>query len=72
MFEKLGVKLIQMLVDLYRNLKPKRLVGACRFSLSCSEYLLLSIDKYGLCVGLKKGVNRLKRCKPPHGGIDNP
>ena len=44
----------------------------CRFEPSCSEYMILSLQKYGLIKGLRKGINRLRRCKPPNGGFDPP
>ena len=42
--------------------KPKRV--KCRFYPTCSRYAIISIKKYGAIVGIKKTVNRLKRCRP--------
>lgn len=44
----------------------------CRFEPTCSEYLALALQKYGLFKALRLGVNRLRRCRPPNGGIDYP
>ena len=32
----------------------------------------MPINKYGLIKGMKKGLNRLKRCIEPNGGYDYP
>lgn len=60
------------IIRLYQNTAPTRIRNSCRFELSCSEYMILSIQKYGIRKGVIKGVNRLQRCKVPNGGIDNP
>ena len=44
----------------------------CRFTPTCSEYMLLSVQKYGVCKGVLKGINRLLRCHYPNGGEDWP
>ncbi len=36
----------------------------CRFYPTCSEYALLSIEKYGIVRGSKKTLARLRRCNP--------
>ena len=36
----------------------------CRFTPTCSEYMIESIYKYGVIKGLKLGFKRLKRCRP--------
>lgn len=63
---------ILLLIDLYQLLAPKSLRMNCRFEPSCSEYMKLAIKKYGLFKGLKKGIDRIRRCKPPNGGYDYP
>ena len=43
----------------------------CRFIPSCSEYMYLAVEKYGVLVGLGKGFLRVLRCNPWNkGGID--
>lgn len=64
--------IILFLIALYQLIAPKKLRMNCRFEPSCSEYMKLAIIKYGLFKGLKKGINRLKRCKYPNGGYDYP
>lgn len=60
------------LVRIYQRYAPESLRDKCRFEPSCSEYMILSLEKYGLCKGLHKGVCRLKRCNIHHGGYDLP
>lgn len=63
-------KLIIKLIRLYQQ-HPKGL--ACRFEPTCSEYMILAIEKYGLFKGLLKGLWRIMRCNPWGGkGIDYP
>lgn len=59
-------------VKIYQHFAPASLRNKCRFEPSCSEYMILSIEKYGLIKGLKKGCGRLKRCNIHHGGYDYP
>jgi len=59
-------------IRLYQKTAPARIRNSCLFEPTCSEYMALSIKKYGVKIGLKKGIDRLKRCKIPNGGIDYP
>lgn len=59
-------------VKIYQRYAPDAIRRKCRFEPSCSEYMILAIEKYGLRKGLKKGVNRLKRCNINDGGYDFP
>lgn len=77
-----GVSIVHMLIHLkrgcicciriYQRFAPDRIRNKCRFEPSCSEYMLLSIEKYGLLKGARRGVQRLKRCNIDHGGYDFP
>ena len=60
------------LVRLYQVLAPERIRRKCRYEPSCSDYMILSLQKYGFLRGLVRGVQRLLRCKPPNGGSDPP
>ncbi|MFH1353021.1 MAG: membrane protein insertion efficiency factor YidD [bacterium] len=45
----------------------------CRFHPSCSQYFLLSLEKYGFFRGSVKGIFRILRCSPfSQGGFDRP
>ncbi|MDR2431303.1 MAG: membrane protein insertion efficiency factor YidD [Candidatus Margulisbacteria bacterium] len=69
MLKKLAVRLIRVYQFLSRRLPGK----ACRFYPTCSEYMILSIEKYGLLFGLGRGLKRIGRCHPGQpGGVDMP
>lgn len=59
-------------VHLYQNKAPDKVRLRCVFEPSCSEYMLLAVEKYGFLRGVWKGINRLLRCHPPNGGVDYP
>ena len=65
-------KSIVSLVLLYQKFAPESLREACLFEPSCSDYMLLAIDKYGVIEGVIKGIKRLCRCHQPNGGKDYP
>ena len=60
------------LVLFYKAFAPMKLRDKCRFEPTCSTYMIMAIRKYGLIIGLVKGIRRLCRCKPPNGGEDYP
>ena len=60
------------MIKIYQRYAPDSLRNKCRFEPSCSDYMILSIKKYGLFKGLKKGICRLKRCNINGGGFDFP
>lgn len=65
-------KLLIGAVRLYQKKAPYYLRSACLFEPTCSEYMILAIQKYGCVKGVYKGIRRLFRCKPPNGGVDYP
>lgn len=65
-------KAIIGLIHLYQQFAPESVRMKCRFEPSCSEYMKLSIEKYGIYKGILNGINRFKRCKPDNGGYDFP
>lgn len=60
------------LVRFYQRFAPQKTRERCRYEPSCSEYMILALQKYGVIKGLSKGIRRLRRCKPPNGGFDPP
>lgn len=60
------------LVRLYQRAAPVRLRGSCRFTPSCSEYTIRSIEQHGVVAGTARGIARIRRCRPPAGGVDEP
>jgi len=56
---------------LYKRFLSPYLPSACRFTPTCSEYMLEAVSKYGVMRGIGKGFRRLLRCHPFHaGGFD--
>jgi uncharacterized protein len=55
----------------YKRCISPMLPSACRYSPTCSEYMLNAIEKYGVLKGVGMGIGRLLRCHPFHeGGFD--
>jgi len=63
---------LKALIKQYQRIAPASLRSSCRFEPTCSNYMLQSIEKNGAIIGVKRGIQRLIRCRPPHGGIDKP
>ena len=60
-------------VKLYQYLISPWLGRRCRFYPSCSQYFILSVQKFGLLRGFWKGTARICRCHPWNpGGYDPP
>lgn len=60
------------MVHLYQNKASDETRLKCVFEPSCSEYMILAVNKYGVIRGVYKGIRRLLRCHPPNGGQDYP
>ena len=76
MIRRLSLALSAVLIGFvwgYRFLIRPLLPSACRFTPSCSEYMIQAIVKYGPVRGTAKGVWRICRCHPFNpGGYDPP
>lgn len=59
-------------IKIYQHFASDKIRRKCRFEPSCSQYMVLAIEKYGLIKGVSMGVKRLKRCNIKHGGYDFP
>ncbi|MCH5153589.1 MAG: membrane protein insertion efficiency factor YidD [Clostridiales bacterium] len=57
---------------MYKAYAPMEMRDQCRFNPTCSTYMLMAVKKYGLIIGIIKGIRRICRCKPPNGGDDWP
>lgn len=64
--------LLILFIKIYQHIAPISIRSKCRFEPSCSNYMLMCLQKYGLISGLKKGIKRLKRCNVSDGGYDYP
>lgn len=60
------------LVECYQLLAPEKVRMKCRFEPSCSDYMIAAIRKYGAFRGTVRGLKRMRRCKYPNGGYDEP
>ena len=59
------------LVWLYQHTIGLLMPAVCRFTPSCSVYMIESLRRKGLVRGLWAGITRLCRCAPWHpGGYD--
>lgn len=73
MFTKKIKNLISKIIKFYQKFISPNLSFNCRFYPTCSEYALISIEKYGLFKGSWRGLKRILKCYPWHrGGIDIP
>ena len=70
-FAVIAKRTVIWLVHFYQNKASDETRLKCVFEPSCSEYMILAVNKYGVCKGVRKGVNRLCRCGREH-GIDYP
>ncbi len=60
-------------IKFYKFFLSPILPNSCRFYPTCSNYMIISIEKYGILKGLLKGIWRIIRCNPiSKGGIDYP
>lgn len=60
-------------IKFYKLFLSPILPNSCKFYPTCSDYMILSIEKYGILKGLLKGVWRIIRCNPiSKGGVDYP
>jgi putative membrane protein insertion efficiency factor len=56
---------------IYKRWISPMLPAACRFSPTCSEYMMEAVEKHGVARGVWMGLKRLGRCHPFHqGGFD--
>lgn len=66
------VTLVVMMIRWYQRVAPQSLRACCRYEPSCSEFMILAVQKYGVVSGVWKGVVRSFRCRQPYGGVDYP
>jgi putative membrane protein insertion efficiency factor len=59
------------LIRLYQMTLSRIMPPTCRFSPSCSDYMLEAIRRFGLLSGVVLGAKRVVRCHPGNpGGYD--
>ncbi|GLW60497.1 putative membrane protein insertion efficiency factor [Hydrogenophilus thermoluteolus] len=60
------------LVRGYQYLISPWLGQNCRFTPTCSQYLIEAVERHGVVRGLWLGVKRVGRCHPWHPGGEDP
>jgi len=66
-------RIIIGMVELYQHYMPEFLRRSCLCMPTCSEYMILAIEKYGALKGLRKGLYRLMHtCRGKDYKIDYP
>ena len=53
------------IIRLYQFRAPSKLRSKCPMVPSCSQYMILAVEKFDIIKGVKKGVDRLRRCSEP-------
>ena len=56
--------IIILIIQIYQNTLSKILPSVCKFSPSCSNYMLEAVKKYGFFKGVGIGLIRISRCHP--------
>lgn len=64
-------KILMAMVRLYQLAMSPWLGSCCRFSPTCSHYMMEALREHGSAMGLYLGFKRLLKCHPFHpGGVD--
>lgn len=63
--------IIKMIVYYQNNASP-HIRESCLYTPTCSQYMILSIEKNGVPLGVIIGIKRIFGCRNPNGGIDFP
>lgn len=64
-------RLLMMLVRGYQRFISPLFPPSCRYSPTCSAYMLKALQKHGAIKGTLMGLARILRCNPlVHGGYD--
>lgn len=67
----LPARLVCLLVRAYQLVLSPLFGDCCRFTPSCSNYMLEAVRVHGVIYGVYLGLRRLARCHPWHpGGFD--
>ncbi|MFN4219751.1 MAG: membrane protein insertion efficiency factor YidD [bacterium] len=65
-------KILVKTIKFYQKYKT-RSYPVCKYYPSCSDYAIISIEKYGPIKGTLKAIWRIIRCNPfSKGGVDLP
>lgn len=64
------LNIVVRMIRFYQKYISKKLGNRCVFDPSCSRYSELAFREKGFLKGGILTINRLKRCRPKNGGID--
>ena len=56
-------RILIFIIKLYQ-VTPLHTHSMCRFTPTCSNYMITSLENYGTLIGLKLGIKRILRCRP--------
>ncbi|QRR02333.1 membrane protein insertion efficiency factor YidD [Dyadobacter sandarakinus] len=56
--------LLVALVRIYQGVLSPYLPNACRYTPTCSQYMIQAVQKYGAVKGGWMGLKRISRCHP--------
>ena len=72
LFKRLPVRLLLLLIVIYRNSLSLLFAPSCRFEPTCSQYAMDALNKHGLMRGVMLSARRIGRCHPysRHSGYD--
>ena len=65
-------ELVTAALRFYKRWISPMLPSACRYSPTCSEYMMQAVERYGVMRGVGMGMRRLLRCHPFHAGGYDP
>lgn len=57
-------KIVIKLLGIYKKYLSPILPPGCRFTPTCSEYMMVAVDRFGIIKGIYFGIKRLMRCNP--------
>jgi len=71
--KRFATSILIAIVRFYQRAISPLIGSNCRFSPTCSQYMIEAIEKYGAVRGVWKGAKRICRCHPfSAGGYDPP
>lgn len=65
-------KALMGLIRFYKKWISPAFPPSCRYTPTCSSYMLEAVDKYGPGKGAWMGIKRILRCHPWHPGGHDP
>ncbi|HBT19794.1 MAG TPA: membrane protein insertion efficiency factor YidD [Peptococcaceae bacterium] len=66
-------KAVIKIINAYQKYVSPLFPKSCRFYPSCSQFAVISIESYGIILGIYLSVRRILKCHPFNpGGIDFP